>query len=400
MKRPALSVIIPSYNRLEMLKRVMGALEAQALPPGTSFEVIVVDDCSTDDPARYLAGYRALSFDFAFRVAERIGGPARARNEGVALAGGELVLFTGDDILPERDFLAVHLETHRRMADPRLAVLGRTIWPDDIPITTVMRHVDGVGAQQFSYQHLRHGAFVDYRHFYTSNVSLPVALLREEGKLFDLDFPHAAYEDVELSYRLCRRGMRIYYTRDALGYHYHPYTVYGFAERQYRAGLMACVLAAKQPATRREVGIEDVEKQERVGGSGIAARATTAWFEGAGSLETAEAALVRLAAFYELKQVPPLDELYIALFKYFYEKGIADGLRDGEAREALRRRLLFADVAPVANWFRLEQARLRFTAPLDVLAWIAARRFIPAGAPRRPLWRRAASRLKRALVEP
>ena len=398
MSTQSLSVIIPSYNRLEMLKRVLGALEAQELPAGARFEVIVVDDCSNDATASYLAGYRARGFDFAFRVAERNAGPARARNEGVALATGELVLFTGDDILPERDFLAEHLETHRRMADPRLAVLGRTIWPDDIPVTTVMRHIDGVGAQQFSYQHLRHGAFVDYRHFYTSNISLPLALLREEGKLFDLDFPHAAYEDVELSYRLCQRGMRICYTRDALAYHYHTYTAYGFAERQYRAGLMACVLARKQPGTRRDVGIVDVEEQERAGRSGIGATATSAWFEGVGGLEVAETALLRLAAFYEMKPAPPLDDLYIALFKYFYEKGIADGLRDGEAREALRRRLLFADVAPVANWFRVEQARLGFAAPLDVIAWIAGRRFIKAGAPRRPLWRRAASRIKRAVV--
>jgi hypothetical protein len=173
--------------------------------------------------------------------------------------------------------------------------------------------------------------------------------------------------------------------------------MYGFAERQYRAGLMACVLAAKQPETRRQVGIEDVERAERRGRSGVAAAATRAWFENTGGLETMEKALLRLASFYEFRNVPPLDELYRSIFQYFYDKGIADALRDGEARDALRRRLLFADVAPAADWFAREQARLAFFAPDDVLAWIGSRRFIRAGAPRRPLWRRAAGRLKRAL---
>jgi GT2 family glycosyltransferase len=382
-----------------MLRRVLGALEAQALPPQTCFEVIIIDDGSTDGTRDYLAHYQARSFDFVFRAAGVNHGPARARNEGVTLAQGELVLFTGDDIVPERDFLAVHLEAHRRLADPRVAVLGRTIWPDDIPVTTVMRHIDGTGAQQFAYGQIRHGSFVDYRHFYTSNVSLPLALLHEESKLFDLDFPHAAYEDVEVSYRLCRRGMRIYYTRDALGYHYHPYTVYEFAERQYRAGLMACILAIKHPDTRRQVGVEDVERTERKGQCRIAATATRAWFENAGQLESVEIALLRLAAFYEFKHVPPLDELYRSIFQYFYDKGIADALREGEARDALRRRLLFADVAPTTDWFVREQARLGFPAPEDVLTWIASRHFIRDGAPRRPLWRRAAGRLKRALTE-
>jgi GT2 family glycosyltransferase len=399
VERPALSVLIPSYNRREMLRRSLEAFDAQVLTSGERFEVLVVDDASTDGTAALLSSFRPRRFQLTWRVASRNAGQGQARNLGAALVGGELVLFTGDDILPDRHFVAEHLAAHRERPGDRLAILGRTAWPADIPVTTVMRHIDGVGAQQFGYHYLRDGSLVDYRHFYTSNISLPAWMLREQQHLFDPDFTSYGYEDVELGYRLVQRGMQIRYAARALGFHYHPYTVYGFSERQYRAGLMACVLARKQPATRRDVGIHDVEQAERKGRGGIAADATRAWFEGAGDLETAEAALLRLAAFYELTPVPPLDELYRSIFKYFYEKGIADGLREGEAREALRRRLLFADVAPAAAWFNREQSRLGFRAPADVMAWVRARRFIAAGAPRRPLWRRAASRLKRALVE-
>ena len=397
MKRPALSVIIPSYNRLGMLQRVLRALDEQVVREGTDLQIVVVDDCSSDGTASYLSRHRSR-FDFGYHVSEKNGGPGRARNEAIGMARGERVLFLGDDILPDRHLVATHLDTHHRLGDPRVAVLGRTAWPDDIPVNTVMRHVDGIGAQQFSYPHLRHGSYVDYRHFYTSNISLPTSLLREQPYAFDLDFTLYGYEDIELGYRLAARGMRIYYESNALAHHYHPYTVYAFAERQYRAGRMACVLARKQPATRRRVGLDDVERAERVGRAPVAAAATRAWFEGVDGLATAELAVLRLAAFYELRQVPALDDLYIGLFKYFYEKGIAEGLREGAALEALHRRLLFADVAPVASWFLRQQARHGFPAPSDVLTWLAARRFIAAGAPRRPLWRRAAGRLKRALV--
>lgn len=44
----AISVIIPTYNRADLLFHCLGALESQQLPPSESFEVIVVDDSSTD----------------------------------------------------------------------------------------------------------------------------------------------------------------------------------------------------------------------------------------------------------------------------------------------------------------------------------------------------------------
>jgi GT2 family glycosyltransferase len=397
VERPNLSILIPTYRRREMLRRCLEAFDAQVLPAGKRFEVVVVDDGSCDGTPELLGSLRPQGFELRWRAAERNAGQGAARTLGLGLSSGELVLFTGDDIVPDRHFVAEHLAAHREGPQVRLAILGKTVWPSDIPITTVMRHIDGVGAQQFSYHYLRDGSIVDYRHFYTSNISLPAWLLHEQPYLFDPAFTTYGYEDVELGYRLAQRGMRIRYTARALGFHYHPYTVYGFAERQYRSGLMACVIAAKQPATRRQVGIDDVEAAERKGQTAAVRAATAAWFEASGGLDVAESALLRLAAFYELLPVPPLDALYQGLFKYFYGKGIAGALREGTAREDLWRRLFVADVAPVADWFRREQARLGFRAPTDILAWIAARRFTPASAPRRPLWRRVARRVKRSL---
>ena len=67
-----------------------------------------------------------------------------------------------------------------------------------------MRHVDGPGAQQFSYHYMVDGAEYDFRHFYTSNVSLRRDLLDREPEGFSTEFPAAAFEDAELAYRLSR----------------------------------------------------------------------------------------------------------------------------------------------------------------------------------------------------
>src|SRR6267378_524730 len=97
------SVVIPTYNRLDMLLRVLDALERQADAP--EFEVIVVDDGSTDGTASTVAkraGDRLL-----FR-SQPNGGPGNARNHGVTLASGRVVVFIGDDTVPEPTFLAEH----------------------------------------------------------------------------------------------------------------------------------------------------------------------------------------------------------------------------------------------------------------------------------------------------
>ncbi len=94
--RPAISVVVATYNRRAVLARTLPTLFAQDLPPG-QYEVIVVVDGSTDGTAEWLRGLRPRQ---AFRVLEQPNlGPAAARNAGLAAARGGLILFLDDDIL-------------------------------------------------------------------------------------------------------------------------------------------------------------------------------------------------------------------------------------------------------------------------------------------------------------
>ncbi len=118
------SIVIPTHNRAELVARTVAAFLAQE---GASFEVIVVDDGSTDDTALRLQ----CIADGRLRLVQQANrGLAAARNVGFAQAQGRYVLFNDDDIIPEPGFLQAHLELHRRYAP--VAAVSRTQIPDTL----------------------------------------------------------------------------------------------------------------------------------------------------------------------------------------------------------------------------------------------------------------------------
>src|SRR5438477_9557527 len=106
---PLYSVVIPTYNRLDSILRVMRGLEEQSCSP-TLFEVVVVSDGSTDGTAALLS---SSSFPFRLHVVVQANtGPAAARNLGIAEAKGSLIIFLDDDVVPAPDFIVEHARGH------------------------------------------------------------------------------------------------------------------------------------------------------------------------------------------------------------------------------------------------------------------------------------------------
>src|SRR5688500_10034523 len=109
------SLVIPTYNRLPILLKVLESLSNQLEAP--PFEVILIDDGSSDGTAAHIEQLRGtLPFPFTFE-SQKNSGPGKARNRGVALASGRYVIFIGDDTVPEPEFLAEHARVHRAAAD-------------------------------------------------------------------------------------------------------------------------------------------------------------------------------------------------------------------------------------------------------------------------------------------
>jgi glycosyltransferase involved in cell wall biosynthesis len=246
-----ISVVIPTHNRLEVLVEVLQALENQeGAPP---FEVVVVDDGSSDGTGEWLRS-RAASFRLDLRVmSQENRGPAAARNTGVAVAAGHWVAFLGDDTVPAAGWVAAHREAHRQRGDdPHRVVLGYTAWHTRMQLTPFLTYINEHGLQ-FGYALIQDRENVPFNFFYTSNLSLPRELLLAEP--FDLRFPYPAWEDIEVSYRLQRRGVRMAYEPSARVAHDHPTDLARFAQRQEKAGYCAVVFYRLHPELGSFLGL-------------------------------------------------------------------------------------------------------------------------------------------------
>ena len=238
-----LSVVIPSFNRCQTLERVLGAYQKQSARDKIA-ELIVVDDGSTDATASVVeAASRESVFPVRyFYQANR--GPAAARNLGIREARASIILFTDDDIIPTPDLVAQHLQWHAKHPEESTAVLGYVTWSPELPSTPFM---DWYGNEVlFAYSEIASRSLVDYRYFYTCNVSLDRQFLLLNGA-FDEDFRFAAWEDIELGFRLQKAGMRLFYNSGALAFH-HQMISFDEACKRYKKSAAAALTFRQKDA--------------------------------------------------------------------------------------------------------------------------------------------------------
>jgi len=254
-----ISIIIPTCNRsATLLKTLHGYLKQTSL--SLIKELVIVDDGSTDDTGLIVKRVNEKSPIKIIYLYQDNKGPAEARNKGIRLASGELILMTGDDIVPNPDMIKEHFLKHKSYnLDKNIAVLGHTAWPENVKVTPFMKHIQENGLQ-FGYSIIPDENDVPFNFFYTSNISLHRGFLLGD-KLFDTDFPFAAWEDIELAYRLKKRGLKIIYNKSALGFHHHRISYASFRDRQEKSGHSARIFHGKHPELSNILGIEEAKNQ-------------------------------------------------------------------------------------------------------------------------------------------
>ena len=219
MNAPTVTVILPTYNRVDRLRRVLTALQAQVYPHPL-IDVVVISDGSTDGTNAYMAGMQSvLALHF---VEQPNQGAAAARNTGLQHATGEIVLFLDDDVVPSANLISEHIRSHD--ADD-VVVLGPMLSPPGFAMQPWVHWEQAMLMKQ--YDDMQQGRWEPTaRQFYTGNSSMRRHWLTESGG-FDPGFRRA--EDVELGYRLAGRGLRFVFNADAIGWH--------FAERSFSSWL-------------------------------------------------------------------------------------------------------------------------------------------------------------------
>jgi GT2 family glycosyltransferase len=201
------AVVIPTQNRWAVLEPTIDGLRRQTVQ-GFTLVVIVDHDA-------VLPGFLADT-----QVVERKQrGVAAARNAGLAATDRRIVLFLGDDTIPDVDLVVRHLSVHRRYLDARVGVLGSVHWHPEVARGRLQRWLDWSGTQ-FEY-HTIEGDEAGWGRLYSSNVSLKRELLQAVGG-FDEEFVFG-YEDTELGMRLDRAGLRLLYEPGAKVWHLHRY---------------------------------------------------------------------------------------------------------------------------------------------------------------------------------
>lgn len=240
---PEISAILTTHNRAHLLPRVLEGFRAQRLSPDR-YELLVVDDGSSDGTAAVLEAYRGR---LPMRVVRQMpAGLAAAKNLGIFMSRSPILLFLDDDDVPSPSLLMGHLSGHLHHRERGAVILGQTTLAPEIAGLPLMRHVTGAGGQLFSQAWMQSGQRLSFREFWGGRSSAKRALLVECG-VFNPIFRFGC-EDVELAWRLERRhGLTVIYEPAALTTMIRGLSFADFCHRSIRQGRSQWTFACLHP---------------------------------------------------------------------------------------------------------------------------------------------------------
>ena len=235
-----ISIIIPTYNRLPILRKCLTALEKQTLAPNIiqEYEIILVDDGSTDNTLEWIAENKT-NFPHLTTLQQNHQGPAAARNLGIEKAQGDTIIFIDSDLVVTEKFLQSHAD----------ALISRT---EKIKSDRIFTYGAVINTCNFDNPTSEPYKITDFSaaYFATGNVAIAKKWLEKAGK-FDTQFHLYGWEDLELGVRLKKLDLKLIKCPEAVGYHWHPpfnlEQIPNLIDKEIQRGRMGVVFYQKHP---------------------------------------------------------------------------------------------------------------------------------------------------------
>jgi GT2 family glycosyltransferase len=207
------SVVIPTHNRRDSLRRTLLALARQSISAERFEALVICDGCS--DGSVHMCHELSPDLPYRLRVIEQTNaGPAAARNRGVEEALAQLIVFLNDDIVPDPALLATHIRAHN--ARPNLVTIGSMLPPPD-QVFSVWDEWER-SALLKKYQALENGKYhTTARQFSSGNAAMRKQHLIDAGG-FNPDLRRV--EDVELAIRLSELELAFDFLPEARSWRY------------------------------------------------------------------------------------------------------------------------------------------------------------------------------------
>lgn len=229
------SVVVPTFNRPDLLDRCLHALVEQEIAPCT-YEIVIVDDAASDATCLQVETWAAVARKrgtcIRYVATCGAGGPATARNAGWWAARGDIIAFTDDDCIPQPGWLAAGLSA---CIGDIAAVDGRVVMP--LPSRPTDYEKNAAGLEQ--------AEFVTASCFYRRSV-----LERTGG--FDEQFRLAWREDSDLFFRVLDLGLPVGQAPDAVVLHPIRPARWGVSITQQQKSMYNALLYRKHPRRYRE----------------------------------------------------------------------------------------------------------------------------------------------------
>lgn len=205
---PRASVIIPTYRREELLRRLLESLSVQK----TSYEydVTVVGDGTEVDAGSIGLGETGMRVRF-ISLPDKVGRGA-ARNAGIRESTGEIIIFLDDDMTVVETFIEEHMKYH---TDEATVVIGDVLSPPEYAGRSLARYIQRQGVRKLASRD-----DIPAKCFRTGNASVSRVFLDRAG-MFDETITHYG-EDMDLAARLADAGAGFVFAEGAGAYHHHP----------------------------------------------------------------------------------------------------------------------------------------------------------------------------------